>query len=147
MEVGAVERPRVWGGVLISGLLSLAYSACFLIEPKTTSPGMAPPTLGWALSIDKLLIKMSYSWILWRHFLNRGFLLQMILAYVKWTRHQPALMLLPYLPGPVFPYCYNQFPLANNQLPYPLLPREDIFLVCPPRSCLMIISFPIYLYL
>ena len=27
-------------------LLSLACSACFLIEPKTTSPGMAPPTRG-----------------------------------------------------------------------------------------------------
>jgi hypothetical protein len=28
------------------GLFPLACSACFLIEPKITSPGMAPP---WAL--------------------------------------------------------------------------------------------------
>ncbi|KRY94820.1 hypothetical protein T4B_1409, partial [Trichinella pseudospiralis] len=30
--------------VLVIGLLLLACSACFLIEPRTTSPGMAPPT-------------------------------------------------------------------------------------------------------
>jgi hypothetical protein len=29
-----------------TGLPSLAYSACFLIEPRTSSPGMAPPTMG-----------------------------------------------------------------------------------------------------
>jgi hypothetical protein len=28
------------------GLLALACSTCFLIEPKTTSPEMAPPTMG-----------------------------------------------------------------------------------------------------
>jgi len=28
----------------------LACSACSLIEPKTTSPGSAPPTMGWILS-------------------------------------------------------------------------------------------------
>jgi hypothetical protein len=33
-------------GVLLNGLLPLACSACFLIEPKTTSPEMAPPTMG-----------------------------------------------------------------------------------------------------
>jgi hypothetical protein len=27
-------------------LLPLACSACFLIVPRTTSPGMAPPTIG-----------------------------------------------------------------------------------------------------
>jgi len=27
----------------------MLFSACFLIEPKTTSPGMIPPTMGWAL--------------------------------------------------------------------------------------------------
>jgi hypothetical protein len=37
---------RSHGGMLLTGLLPLACSACFLIEPKTTSPGMAPPTMG-----------------------------------------------------------------------------------------------------
>jgi hypothetical protein len=37
---------RDHGGMLFTGLLPLAYSACFLIEPKTTSPGMAPPKMG-----------------------------------------------------------------------------------------------------
>jgi hypothetical protein len=30
----------------MEGCYLLACSACFLIEPKTTSPGMAPPTMG-----------------------------------------------------------------------------------------------------
>jgi hypothetical protein len=30
--------------MFLTGLLPLACSACFLIEPRTTSPGMAPPT-------------------------------------------------------------------------------------------------------
>jgi hypothetical protein len=32
--------------MLLTGLLPLACSACFLIEPKTLSPEMAPPTRG-----------------------------------------------------------------------------------------------------
>ena len=36
-----MQRP---GRVLLTGLLPLACSACFLIEPRTTSPGMAPST-------------------------------------------------------------------------------------------------------
>jgi hypothetical protein len=32
--------------MLLTGLLPLACSASSLIEPKTTSPGMAPPTMG-----------------------------------------------------------------------------------------------------
>ena len=38
-----MQRP---GRVLLTGLLPLACSACFLIEPRTTSPGMALPTMG-----------------------------------------------------------------------------------------------------
>jgi hypothetical protein len=33
-------------GMLLTGLLPLACSACSLIEPKTTSPEMVPPTRG-----------------------------------------------------------------------------------------------------
>jgi hypothetical protein len=32
------------GGMLLTGLLPLAYSACLLVEPRTVSLGMAPPT-------------------------------------------------------------------------------------------------------
>jgi hypothetical protein len=43
------SESRSWcrghGGVLLTALLALACSACSLIEPKTTSPGMAPPTM------------------------------------------------------------------------------------------------------
>jgi hypothetical protein len=37
---------RGHGGMLLTGLFPLACSTCFLIESKTTSPGMAPPTIG-----------------------------------------------------------------------------------------------------
>jgi hypothetical protein len=37
---------RGYGGMLLTDLLPLACSACFLLETKTTSPGMAPPTVG-----------------------------------------------------------------------------------------------------
>lgn len=33
-------------GCLLTALLPIACSACFLIEPGITSPGMAPPTMG-----------------------------------------------------------------------------------------------------
>jgi hypothetical protein len=35
----------------MEGCYLLACSACFFIEPRTTSPGMAPPTMGWALTL------------------------------------------------------------------------------------------------
>jgi hypothetical protein len=37
---------RGHGGMLLTGLLPLPCSVCFLIEPRTTSPGMVPPTRG-----------------------------------------------------------------------------------------------------
>jgi hypothetical protein len=37
---------RGHGGMLLTDLLPLACSVCSLIEPKTTSPVMAPPTMG-----------------------------------------------------------------------------------------------------
>jgi len=42
---------RGHGGMSLTGSLPLARSACFLIEPRTTSPGRAPPTMGWALPL------------------------------------------------------------------------------------------------
>jgi hypothetical protein len=42
---GSRSWRRGHGGMFFTGLLPLAYSACSLIEPKTTSPGMAPPTM------------------------------------------------------------------------------------------------------
>jgi hypothetical protein len=66
-------------GVLLTGLRHMACSACFLIESRTSSPGMAPPTRGWALFHQSLIKKMLYwlasSLVLWRYFLNWGSLL------------------------------------------------------------------------
>jgi len=47
------------------GLLSLLF-----IEPETTSPGTAPPTIDWVLPPWPLVEKMPYIWVSWRHFYN-----------------------------------------------------------------------------
>jgi hypothetical protein len=51
-------------------LLPLPCSACFLIELRTTSTGMASSTMSWTLPPWSLIEKMPYSWISWRHFLK-----------------------------------------------------------------------------
>lgn len=47
---------RCWcrghGQMLVTGLFIMACSACFLIEPVTTSSGMDPPTVGWPCPIN-----------------------------------------------------------------------------------------------
>ena len=52
----------------------LACTACFSIEPRITSPGVAPSTMAWALPHQSLTksvpYRLAYSPILWRHFLN-----------------------------------------------------------------------------
>jgi hypothetical protein len=72
-EPGSRSWCRSHGGVLLTGLLPLACSACFLIEPKTTSPGRAPPTMG----SSPLITNWENAWplISWRHFLKRGYFL------------------------------------------------------------------------
>jgi hypothetical protein len=45
LEAGA-DAGRGHGRMLLTDLLPMACSACFLIEPRTTNPGMAPPTMG-----------------------------------------------------------------------------------------------------
>ena len=56
-EPGGRSLPQGHGAVLITGLLLMPCSTCFLMEPRTTSPGMAPPTMGWALFFHESVIK------------------------------------------------------------------------------------------
>lgn len=64
--------PRTWRDACL-----LPCSACFLIEPGTTCPGMVPPTVGWAfphqLLIKNMPYRLVYSLVLWRRFLSWGF--------------------------------------------------------------------------
>jgi hypothetical protein len=59
---------RGHGGMLLTGLLPLACSACSLIEPRLPAQGWSHPQ--GALPPWSLIEKMPYSWISWRHFLN-----------------------------------------------------------------------------
>jgi hypothetical protein len=84
-------------GVLRTTLLPLACSACFLIEPRTTSLGMALPTMGWALLPWSLIEKMPYSCISWKNFLKGGSFLcdNSSLCQVD-TQNQPVQLPRPY---------------------------------------------------
>ena len=78
------------GGVLLTALLLIACSTCFLIEPTSTSPKVVPLTMAWALPHQPLVKKMPFrlvhSLFLWTHLsveaLCRGIFSQMTLACV-----------------------------------------------------------------
>jgi len=77
-EPGGGSWCRGHGGALLTDLLPMACSACFLIQPRTTSPGMAPPTMGGALSYQSLIKKVPYrfaykSLSFRRHFFQMSF--------------------------------------------------------------------------
>jgi len=76
---------RGHGGMFLTSLLSLTCSACSLIDPKTTTPGMALPTMGWVLPPWLLVEKMLYSWVSWRHFHNWDLFSVITPACVKLT--------------------------------------------------------------
>jgi hypothetical protein len=52
------EGRNCHGRMLLSGLLIMVFSAYFLIVPKTTSSGMAPPTMGWDFLHQSLIKKI-----------------------------------------------------------------------------------------
>lgn len=54
---GQETEGRSWcrqrhGGVLLTGVPLMTCSVCFFIEPRTSSPGKAPHTMGWAFPHD-----------------------------------------------------------------------------------------------
>lgn len=48
-------------GVLLTGFLLMACSACFLTAHRATSPGVVPPTVGIALSEQSSIWRMPHS--------------------------------------------------------------------------------------
>ena len=82
-QTGQKPGGRSWcrccEGMLLTGLLRMACSVCSLIESRTSNLLMAPPTMGLALSQPPLIkttpYRFTFSWILWKHFLNWGSLL------------------------------------------------------------------------
>lgn len=72
-EPGGRSRCRGCGGEARSPQACLA---CFLIQSRTSRPGTAPPTMGWALPHQSIIKKRPYrlacSPILWKCFLDQG---------------------------------------------------------------------------
>lgn len=61
-EHGDGSLCRGHGRILLTGLLSMACLACLLIESRTTSPGMIPLTMGWALLHQSLIKTVLQAW-------------------------------------------------------------------------------------
>jgi hypothetical protein len=65
----SIQKPggRKWsrdhGGMLLTGLLSMACSVWFLIQSKTTCPEMAWPSLAWILSHKSLVKGMPHRYV------------------------------------------------------------------------------------
>lgn len=84
------EQP--WhGGVLLTGLLLIACSARFAIEPRTSNPGVAAPTMGWTLphkSLRKCPACLAAAGS-WRHILNWICLVLWKMWFIKVCRQNP----------------------------------------------------------
>jgi hypothetical protein len=63
-RAGSRSWCRDHGEMLVTGWLPLACSACFLIEPKTTSPGMALLTRGLPEAPHSSRMSWSFRWFL-----------------------------------------------------------------------------------
>lgn len=69
---------QVWskhhGGVQLIGLLLIACSACFLRAISTASPGMVPPSMGWAIPhqsvLKEIFHKLGDRAVRWGHILS-----------------------------------------------------------------------------
>lgn len=46
-----------------TGFLSVAHSACFLIEPRATCLGVALPTVDWSLQCQSLVKKVLQGYV------------------------------------------------------------------------------------
>jgi hypothetical protein len=59
LQAGA--NAEATAGTLLTDLLLMDGSDSVLIEPRTSMPRAAPPTMGWVLSHQSATKKMSYS--------------------------------------------------------------------------------------
>lgn len=71
-EPGGRTWCRGHGQMLLTSLRFMASIGCFLVQSRTACPGMAQPTMGWALLhqslIKNTLHRLAYSPVLWRDF-------------------------------------------------------------------------------
>lgn len=50
-----------YGKVFLTSLLFMSHSAYILVEARMINPGMASPTIGWAIPNQPLVKKMPYN--------------------------------------------------------------------------------------
>jgi hypothetical protein len=59
LEAGASEETLE--GCCLLAFFIITCLVCFLIDPRATSPGVAPPTIGWVLPHQSLRKKVPYN--------------------------------------------------------------------------------------
>jgi hypothetical protein len=69
-ETWRQELKQCHGAMLLIDFLIMACKLCFLIEPRTTSPEIAPLTMGQTLPHQSRNKKIIYREILCEHFLS-----------------------------------------------------------------------------
>lgn len=136
IDIQMVQEPgdgswcRSHRGIPLTGLLPMACLAHFVIESKTTSPGMEAPIIDWALLLQSLILKIPYSSILWKHFLTwRSFLSENSSFYQverKLASTVPFYFLADIIPYTVFSTLVL---ICVWMLPYVCLPEHcvDVF--------------------
>lgn len=69
---------RGYRGALLTGLLTIACSSCFLIQPRNPCPDVTPPTVSLNLPhewlIKKITQRLAYRPTWWKYFFDWGFL-------------------------------------------------------------------------
>lgn len=78
---------RSHGGIATSWLLLMAGSTCLFIQPKTTCPSVAPPTVGWVLP-HQSLINTCYRPVLQKHLLLYWRPLFLVSSWQKSNQHR-----------------------------------------------------------
>lgn len=83
--------------VLLIGFHHMTFSTCFLVEPRTTSPGVTQPVMRCQL-IKKTQYRYFYSLIFWKCFLNGIFLLSddssLCQVFINWANTECKILSL-----------------------------------------------------
>ena len=116
----------LWG-VLLPGFLLVVCKACFLIEVRNTSPGIASPTMIWALVhqplIKKMFYKLAYSSIFF--FFSFFFFRNSYLCIFLTWESNFLFFSITYFPQLHF-QCYPKSPpYPPPLLPYPLITAQS----------------------
>lgn len=87
---GSKNWSKSHGGMLLTSLLLMTCSACFILASRTASPVVASPTASWAFDNNhqsrKYPIGLPYRSIWWQHFISWGCLFPNDYLVLHWHK-------------------------------------------------------------